>query len=508
MLLFTKKLRLNSIVFIALFIFFALGLYQKLPFAGRDMGFEYGNIAASLVRGEGYANVFGPNGGPTAWMLPLNTVIFAVIFYFLGIKTEAAQNALIFYNALCWALSGLMLVKIAEKTPFRAYKYLIVLFFLLIIYFNPNRSLGDMMDVSLINFLAVSTVYVLYSFLYGKQKPVYFLLLAVVLPLASANLFLAFALIVAFYYLKLLFKHKQQLIDQPVNIAGFPHSRKMLFCLLAGGLSLLTVTAWASRNYQSLQKFIPAKSNLWYEFYQTNIIDDDGILDGQTLLIYHPNSHGLFYDLYYQLGEIGFVNHFKRLSLREITAEHYLDQLANRLIFLFFYNPNQSYSYPADVALFSKAELNRMQQYALIDQDEWVSLHLNEARIRKFLLDLEISQQEAVFQNWLKGRSQYRLAKNSPSLQMRAILSPLLPLVCITLGLLFRKIRDSHLFRFSLLTYIVLLLPYLLISISNRYVYFSQSLQAVFFFFVAAYFLDKLLTMNKLSFRFLKQKVT
>ena len=39
-------------------------------------GGEYGNIAASIARGQGYANPFDSNGqpvetGPTSWMPPL-----------------------------------------------------------------------------------------------------------------------------------------------------------------------------------------------------------------------------------------------------------------------------------------------------------------------------------------------------------------------------------------------------------------------------------------------------
>src|SRR5207302_9529137 len=37
----------------------------------RHLGAEYMNIAKSMVRGEGYANPFGGQSGPTAWMPPV-----------------------------------------------------------------------------------------------------------------------------------------------------------------------------------------------------------------------------------------------------------------------------------------------------------------------------------------------------------------------------------------------------------------------------------------------------
>lgn len=59
-----KGLKPTSILTFFLFIFFCM--YSSFPYTEEDMGFEYGNIGKSIVEGEGYANVFDQNNGPTA----------------------------------------------------------------------------------------------------------------------------------------------------------------------------------------------------------------------------------------------------------------------------------------------------------------------------------------------------------------------------------------------------------------------------------------------------------
>jgi hypothetical protein len=58
-------------------------------------GAEYGDIAASVLEGHGYANAIIPRSEvATAWMLPGVVGLLVVVFWLFGVKTTAAAYAL------------------------------------------------------------------------------------------------------------------------------------------------------------------------------------------------------------------------------------------------------------------------------------------------------------------------------------------------------------------------------------------------------------------------------
>src|SRR5271154_3458181 len=64
---------------------------------------ETGNIAYSLVTGQGYSSPFRSNTGPTAWLPPVYPVFIAGIFLVCGPLSMASLNASILLNILCSA---------------------------------------------------------------------------------------------------------------------------------------------------------------------------------------------------------------------------------------------------------------------------------------------------------------------------------------------------------------------------------------------------------------------
>jgi hypothetical protein len=62
--------------------------------ANFDFGFEAGRIARSLVIGQGYGNPFNGISGPTAWLPPLYPLLMAAVFKAFGVYTRGAALAL------------------------------------------------------------------------------------------------------------------------------------------------------------------------------------------------------------------------------------------------------------------------------------------------------------------------------------------------------------------------------------------------------------------------------
>jgi 4-amino-4-deoxy-L-arabinose transferase-like glycosyltransferase len=104
-----------------------------------------------------------------------------------------------------------------------------------------------------------------------------------------------------------------------------------------GLLTALAVAAalsapWVARNALVFHRFIPAKSNAFYEAYQANYQDDDGIYDG-TFLNHPYNSVMTRYD-YAQRGEMAFIAQHEDLFLGSLRRDpkRYARAVFNRLL--------------------------------------------------------------------------------------------------------------------------------------------------------------------------------
>ena len=76
-----------------------------------DFGFEAGRIARSLVTGHGYANPFNGMSGPTAWLPPLYPLLMAGAFKVFGVYTRGAALALMVVDS---ALSAAIVPAVYE----------------------------------------------------------------------------------------------------------------------------------------------------------------------------------------------------------------------------------------------------------------------------------------------------------------------------------------------------------------------------------------------------------
>lgn len=70
--------------------------------------------------------------------------------------------------------------------------------------------------------------------------------------------------------------------------------------------AFLVVTPWMVRNAIQFGKLIPIKSNGPFELWQSQCVDEDGVLDAETLK-QHPFVGGRQFQLYRELGEASFM---------------------------------------------------------------------------------------------------------------------------------------------------------------------------------------------------------
>jgi hypothetical protein len=80
-----------------------------------NFGFEAGRIARSVATGHGYGNPFNGMSGPTAWLPPLYPLLMAVAFKMFGVYTRAAALALMVVDSAFSAAIAPAVYEIAAR---------------------------------------------------------------------------------------------------------------------------------------------------------------------------------------------------------------------------------------------------------------------------------------------------------------------------------------------------------------------------------------------------------
>ena len=474
------------LVLVLLAIYFA---YNRLP-ATYSFGFEYGNIAASLVEGKGYGHVFVGSEGYSAWTLPINTFIYASIFAVFGVKSTAAMWACIVISCTLWSLCAYFLYQTARQFSIKL-AFIAVLAQLILLVLH-RTIIVSLFDYALINCLTLATVYCLYCYLRNNTHYRALAVLAPVLPLTSPGLFLAFALILAGRFVYLLMKRTGSGSGKTALMSN--DYRQIVFL---GLVSVLAMSVWGIRNYQALGKFIPSKSNFWYEFYQANMADDDGVLSSWTARAFHPNAGGKYRPLYDSLGEIAFVQHMKQRSKEEFYLPDYRQRVGRRAKFALVHSQNTNAKYPADTASFAPADKRILYRAGLVQEGQWIVLNIDSIALANTVASLPLQQKNAIVSDWAAKKAVYTRKMTSPGGLVREFSVSLLPSLCILLGIFITRIRTSRIFQLAVTIYFVQLLPYVLVSHYIRYQYYLLGLQALLMFLVAAYGITKLVQLGR-----------
>ena len=87
----------------------------RVPMNHFGFGWEAGRIAQSLALGQGYANPFNGPSGPTAWLPPLYPLLMAASFKIFGIYTNAAAFFLLACNSVFSAAIAPAVYEIAAR---------------------------------------------------------------------------------------------------------------------------------------------------------------------------------------------------------------------------------------------------------------------------------------------------------------------------------------------------------------------------------------------------------
>ncbi len=292
------------------------------------LGAEQDNVARAIRSGRGFADPFNVPSGPTAWTAPVLPLIVSGIYW----ATHDDRRYVVMCVAIFQAAAVLLTSLVVQ---------------------SHARGLGW----SAAGYVAIITCYLIhFHWLFQRTHDVWLLLLVYdALWLGSTrgwssseNCCVAAAWGIAGGLMALVspIAGGAWLAVTAVDRCRPGHSWRPLVRLgaVSALAALLTVSPWTIRNRIALGAWVPIKSNLPFEFWQSQCGDDDGLLDGITLADHPYSVTGTeLRQKYVAQGEIDFVQGLGEEARTSVVSSpgNYAMRVTNRLFAaLWYYVPN------------------------------------------------------------------------------------------------------------------------------------------------------------------------
>jgi len=277
---------------------------------------EPGNVAAAVVQGRGFSDPFDGGTGATAWVSPLPVCVEAAVFATFGVKTTASAAALLVLSAAGLALANALLL--SAMGPYGNWaRCSASAAFLGYCAFVPGAPLAVLSEAWLDVLLSVALLWAALETVRssGERGGAALVCVAALAPLDNAGLALSTGLVV----LALAWKFRGD-------------ARRLALPVAAAAACAVSVGAWTARNAAALGRFVPLKSNLWFELHLANVDSADGLPRMETVLRRLPFFDVREFNRYAGLGEVRYVDTFRAPALAAIRAAplHFAGNIARR----------------------------------------------------------------------------------------------------------------------------------------------------------------------------------
>jgi hypothetical protein len=287
------------------------------------LGAEYFYIALSLARGDGFANPFGVETGPTAWMPPVYPALLAALLWLTGGSHAGVAAAVVLLQNATWIATAALVFAIARETrrrlaPAAALAFL-GLWSLAHFYWFFQLTHDVWLAMAAIDALLGLGWRLLRRGDAGARLPA-----RAGAPLGVAGgLALLTSPIAGFAF--------------GVACVGLAVSRPPLRRAVALSLSLAAALGgtWTARNLAVFGELVLVKSNLAFDAYQANVLSPSGVYD-EVFFREHPvwTSVREPDSLIRQQGERAFAAHYRTELARALRAEPavFVRKALNRLV--------------------------------------------------------------------------------------------------------------------------------------------------------------------------------
>jgi hypothetical protein len=455
-----------------LLVLVAVALFRNLPRLSPGMfnWAEPGNVAAALVEGRGFSDPFGGGTGATAWVSPLPVWVEAAVFLALGVKTAAAAKALLVLTVLGLAAAHALLV--SALGPFGAWaRGGASLAFLAYCALVPGSPLEVLSEAGLDILLSAA---LLWAALGTRQAPggrAAGALVAVsfLAPLDNAGLALSAGIVIV--ALAWAFRRQPRALRAPAAAA------------LAAALA---VGGWTARNAVALHRFMPLKSNSWFELHLANVDSADGLPRMETVLRTLPFFDTGEFNRYARLGEARYVESFRPSALAALQADplHFAANVLRRL---------------KDAAVFCQREGGGQYTHAGFGREDagrlvaagelipmgaagealWARIDTPPAEEEAKLLRLGLRDEPAAWRDWLGTRLAFDAEFRGPGALALGFATAGLPVAALLLSALLRGGRLSPPAAWAGAIGFGMLFPFVLVNHNARHQLPLLALQAV-----------------------------
>jgi len=265
----------------------------------QHLGAEYYNIGRAIADGRGFSDPFGEQTGPTAWMPPLYPYLIAGLLRLTGSRWLTSVCILGLMD-LALVLGAVAVFAVARRVSRRVSPLLSVLIYLIWIVIFNEWTFFFTQDIWLI-WVGVSLVLLLscHYVSTARASAARWGALGGFASLVSPALFTGWSLLVATFLVR---------------------DRRRKKWLGALAVAFVVSLPWVTRNAVVFHQFIPVKSNLYYDAYQANYVDDDGVYDLKSMSG-HPFCEIVERFKYARMGEVGYLADYKRVFYAAVRAQ-------------------------------------------------------------------------------------------------------------------------------------------------------------------------------------------
>ena len=279
------------------------------------LGGEYFCIATALVSGQGFSNPFHQPTGPTAWMPPLLPMFYASFLWLGGGDKDLVTAAAVLLQVLALVVTGLLIVRLALRYANRIGGWCAAIVYLAALLCDFQAWFQFTHDYALV-LLTVSGL--IAGLLSGDRMStsrsafgwgVFGGVCALVNPIVGV-------------------------LWGSLTIPSAVRKRRFRAASIAVVAAGLVVAPWTVRNLLVFGRLIPIKSNAGYELYQSQCLQDDGLVHLRTFQTHPYSTDGPERQEYAAVGEMKFLDHKTELIWRSVAADplDFCDRIACRLL--------------------------------------------------------------------------------------------------------------------------------------------------------------------------------
>jgi hypothetical protein len=294
-----------------------------LGWDGRDhLGAEYDSIARAIRSGRGLADPFQEPTGPTAWMPPALPYLLAGLYWLTGDDRGRVVVMIWFMQLLVVFMTSAIVMGEARRCRVVWAGYFVMVVGLAACFQMLFRRTHDVwLNLLIVNLLWLGLV----ARWQQPRRLIYWGLLGGATALCSPVLGAVWATLTFWRWLPARRK-------RPEIVGRRDWQRRWKAIGVVAGISCLCVLPWTIRNRVVLGSWMPIKSNGMFELWQSQCLDDDGVLDWKTTGQHPWPSNGALRSEYKRRGEMAFIAYYGDLAKQDIAGQplKFLDRMAGR----------------------------------------------------------------------------------------------------------------------------------------------------------------------------------